>query len=106
MGKRSSGRPFLKERRQAPNASCGAFLISGFLYQNLTEIPFGVTFTKSHFSWDYGGTDALSRNSRRQERSSPRGGRRSNPGRVDQEDLQDGSKEPDPFPQDLQFDSI
>jgi len=75
------------------------------MYLNLTEIPFDVIFIKP-ISFGAGGNYALSRNRRRQERSSPRGGGRSNPGRVDQENLQDGFKGPNPFPQDFQFDPL
>jgi hypothetical protein len=104
----SSERLSFKERRQVPKRIPlpSFWLICRLLYQNLTEIPFDVIFTKPHFAWGCGGTYALSRNRRRQKRSSPRGGGRSNPGRVDQEDLQNGGKRPDPFTQDIQFNPV
>src|SRR6266702_1605446 len=90
--RRTSG-PFLFRKRQIS-------------LRDLTEFPFGEMVFKPCFSQDYGGTDDLGRNCRRQERSSPRGRNRSNLGCLDQEDLSDGRKGADPLPQNFQFDQI
>ena len=74
--------------------------------QDLTELSFGEMVSKARCSREYGGTDDLGRNRRRQERSSPRGGSRSNLGCLDQEDLQDGCEGPNSLSQDFQFDQI